>query len=263
MRLEDYDVSQRGATFHGHDFEGALFDDCLMPNARFKNVDFRGARMRGSLFVDVELTGEVQGLTVNGVDVTAYVEAELDRRDPERVKMRPSDAAGFREAWDIVERRWAETVARARRLDPEALHERIDGEWSFVETLRHLVFATDSWVRRVILGEPSPYSPLDLPHEDMGNQPGVPNDKDARPSLDEVLALRRDRMASVRQVVDELTDERLTEQTVAVDAPGYPAPQPYPVADVLLTVLNEEWMHRLYAERDLAVLEARRRPTAT
>ena len=257
MRIEDYDTTHRGATLHGHDFEGALFDDCLMPQARFKNVDFRGARMRGSLFIDVELTGEVQHLTVNGVDVTDYVEAELDRRDPERVKMRPTDPAGFREAWDVVEHRWDETVERARRLDPEALHERDDGAWSFVETLRHLVFATDSWVRRVILGDPSPYSPLDLPHEDMGDQPGVPNDTDARPSLDEVLELRRDRMASMRQVVDDLTDERLAEQTVPVDAPGYPRPQPDPVADVLLTVLNEEWMHRQYAERDLAILESR------
>ena len=257
MRLEDYDRTHQGATFHGHDMEGALFDDCLMPQARFKNVDFRGARMRGSLFIDVEISGEVENLTVNGVDVTAYVEAELDRRDPERAKLRPSDPAGFREAWDIVERRWAETVERARRLDPELLHERVDGEWSFVQTLRHLVFATDCWVRRALLGDPWPYSPLGLPHEDMDHHTGVPNDTEARPPLEEVLDLRRDRMASVRQVVDQLTDEQLRGHSTPVDAPGYPRPQAYPVAEVLRTVLNEEWMHRTYAERDLSLLESR------
>ncbi|WP_204306594.1 DinB family protein, partial [Klebsiella pneumoniae] len=46
----------------------------------------------------------------------------------------------------MVERRWAETVERARRLDPGLLHESVDGEWSFIHTLRHLAFATDTWV---------------------------------------------------------------------------------------------------------------------
>ena len=35
--------------------------------------------------------------------------------------MRPEDADGFRTAWPIIERRWAETVERARRLPPELL----------------------------------------------------------------------------------------------------------------------------------------------
>ena len=102
-------------------------------------------------------------LRINGVDVVPLVEAELDRRYPDRAKMRPADAAGFREAWDILERLWQQTVGRARRMAPELLHERVDGEWSFIETLRHLVFATDAWVNRAHPGEPSPWDPLDLP----------------------------------------------------------------------------------------------------
>ena len=58
--------------------------------------------------------------------------------------MRPTTPAGFREGWDVVERLWAGTVERARRLPPDQLHESVDGEWSFIETLRHLVFATDA-----------------------------------------------------------------------------------------------------------------------
>ncbi|HEY6935282.1 MAG TPA: DinB family protein [Marmoricola sp.] len=246
-------------TLHGYDLEGITLDDCLMQRARLKNVDLSGVRIRGSMLVDVEIDGEIQNLIVNGVDVAPLVEAELDRRDPERTKMHPTDAAGFREAWDIIERRWAETVERARDLDAEQLHERVDGEWSFIETLRHLVFATDAWVRRALLGDPSPYSPLDLPHEDMAAAPGVvPNDADARPTLEEMLELRRDRMASMRRVVDELTDEQLAGHTTVVEGPGYPSPRSFPVAGVLETILNEEWMHRQYAERDLAVLERRK-----
>src|SRR5688500_11662589 len=156
--------------------------------------------MTGVEMCDVQIDGEFKNLLINGVDVAPLVEAELDRRDPDRPKMRPTDPAGFREAWDIVERLWGGTVDRASRLDPQLLHESVDGEWSFVETLRHLVFATDAWVRRAILGDPSPWDPLDLPWDGMPDTPGVPRDRAVRPSLDTVLALRRDRMSTVRDV---------------------------------------------------------------
>jgi hypothetical protein len=45
-------------------------------------------------------------------------------------------------------------VDRARRLRPELLHESVGGEWSFIETLRHLVFATDSWISGRSLATP-------------------------------------------------------------------------------------------------------------
>ena len=258
--MSDYDDSRRGEVFRRLDLSGAVFDDTYLTGARFKNVDLRRAVIRGSMLLDVEISGEVERLTVNGVDVTGFVEAELDRRDPDRTRMHPTDPAGFREAWDVLERRWSETVDRARRLeavDPELLHERVDGEWSFIETLRHLVFATDAWIRRALLGDPAPWSPLDLPHDDMGDIPSVPRDHDARPSLDELLELRRDRMATMREVVDGLTDEQLAGVTTPVTDPGYPEPEAYPVQRVVGCIVNEEWHHHAYATRDLAVLEAR------
>ena len=39
--------------------------------------------------------------------------------------------------------------------------------------------------------------------------------------------------------------------------PGWPRPRSYPVRECLLCILNEEWEHRLYAERDLDALRAR------
>jgi len=148
-------------------------------------------------------------------------------------------------------------VERAGRLDPSLRDESVDGEWSFIETLRHLVFATDAWIRRAILGDPSPWDPLDLPWDEMPDTPGVPRDRDVRPSLDQVLELRRDRMATVREVIDGLTDESLQSKTKPVEGRGWPEPRSYPVRECLLVILNEEWEHRLYAERDLDVLEAR------
>ena len=85
--------------------------------------------------------------------------------------MCPRDTVGFHEAWDVVGRLWDGTVERARRLSPQLLHESVGGEWSFIETLRHLVFATDSWIRRAILGDPSPWDPLDLPWDEMPDTP--------------------------------------------------------------------------------------------
>src|SRR3954469_19125238 len=121
--------------------------------AEFVNRDLRGAHLRHVDLSDAVIEGDVEGLVINGVEVAPLIDAELDRRDPERAKMRPTDPDGFRTAWSIVERRWDETVARARRLPPERLHESVAGEWSFIETLRHLAFATDAWVRRAILGD--------------------------------------------------------------------------------------------------------------
>ncbi len=95
----------------------------------------------------------------------------------------------------------------------------MNGEWSFIQTLRHLVFATDAWIRRVMLGDPRPWDPLDLPFDQMKDEPGVPRDRDACPSLDEVLALRKDRMTTMRQVLDDLTDETLTSRTAPVTEP--------------------------------------------
>jgi hypothetical protein len=241
------DVTLRGAQFRGVD----------LTNARFRIVDLTGVTVSGAALVDVDLSGEIQNLRVNGVDVVPLVEAELNRRYPDRAKMRPTDADGFREAWDILERLWRQTVERARGIPPRLLHERVDGEWSFIETQRHLVFATDAWVKRAILGEPSPWDPLDLPHDEMPDEPSIPRDRDVRPSLDEVLAVRADRMATVRRLVADLTDERLAAMTEPVTEPGYPRPESFVVRRCLEAVLSEEWEHRLYAERDLDALDAR------
>jgi len=246
-----------GSVFEDVNLAGARFRLADLAGADFREVDLTGASIRGALLVNMDLSGEISNLRVNGVDVVPFVEAERDRRYPARPKMRPADADGFREAWDILDRLWQQTVARARGMAPELLHERVDGEWSFIETLRHLVFATDAWVKRAILGEPSPWDPLDLPHDEMPDEASVPRDRDARPSLDEVLALRADRMTAVRHVLADLTDEKLAGMTEPVTEPGYPEQESFAVRRCLQAILNEEWLHRLYAERDLDVLDSR------
>jgi hypothetical protein len=249
----------RGSRFERVDLSGSRFWASDLNGARFRGVERHGVVMRGVELADVDISGELRNVTVNGVDIVPLVEAELDRRYPTRAKMRPTDPSGFREAWDIVTGLWDGTVERARGLDPQLLHESVAGEWSFIETLRHLAFATDCWIRRALLGDPAPWDALDLPWDEMPDTPGVPRDREARPSLDEVLKLRRDRMTTVREVVDDLTDVSLAGHTEPVEGPGWPEPRSYAVRECLLVILHEEWEHRLYAERDLDVLEARAR----
>ena len=247
----------RGTRFENADLHDARFTMVDLTGATFRAVGFHQVVMRGVEITHSTIDGEIEDLVINGVDVAPLIEAELDRRYPDRPLFRPTTTDGFRHAWDLNERLWATTVERARRLPPERLHESVAEEWSFIETLRHLAFASQSWVGRAVLGDPTPWHPLSLPWDEMRPRPGVPRDRDARPSLDEALALRLAAMALVRTVVDGLTDEQLDVEGAPLVGPGWPDEgDSFTVRRCLRVVLNEEWEHRRYAERDLAVLEA-------
>lgn len=245
-----------GSTFDWTDLSGSTFRAASLSDVTIRGTDLHRVRMSGVELWDVDIDGEIEGLRINGVDVTAYVASELARRHPDLARMQPDDVAGFREAWQILERLWDETVERARRLRPEQLHEQVRGEWSFVETLRHLSFAIASWVDRAINGEAAPWHPLDLPWDEAPADRGFPRDRTARPSLDEVLALRRTRQGAVRRVLADLTDEQLAAPASPPDDDGWPPKRDFTVKDCLRIVLNEEWWHRIYAERDLTALES-------
>jgi uncharacterized damage-inducible protein DinB len=236
----------RGATFMVRDLAGARFVDC----------DLTGVKIVDAAVVGVDISGWVEGLVVNGVDVTAYVESELDRRHPERVQLREIESAdGFRAMWDTVEQIWAETTARAELLPEAARNQSVDGEWSFNQTLRHLVFITDSWVSRTILDEERPFHPLGLPQTayDPKDAAALGIDVTAEPTYAEVLAARQDRMALVRRVVDGLQDADLGRACDRSPAPGYPE-EPRPVWECLSVVMEEEVEHHRFAVRDLALL---------
>lgn len=238
----------RGASFTGADLSGATFRDCDLHNVKI--VD--------SWLVDLNISGVVGNLRVNDVDVTGFVNAELDRQHPERVQLREVRTAGdYRAMWDTIERLWSETVARAGRLPEPARHQRVDGEWSFVETLRHLVFATDAWAGSCILDKPAPYHPLGLTHSSHppagAAELGI--DLTARPSFDEVMLARADRLSLVRGIVEGLTEAELDRVCQRPPAPGYPD-ETRTVGRCLRVIMNEECEHRRYAVRDLAVLEA-------
>ena len=246
-------VNLSGSRFREVHLTEALLHDVDLSGTRVRAAYLDGVRMTGVEVPDLEIYGELGRLVVNGVDVVPLVEAELNRRMPERAQMSPTDVAGLREAFATLDRLWAGTVEKARALPPEALHEQVDEEWSFIETLRHLGFAHACWVGGVVLADRSPWHPLDLPWDEAPVVDGVPWDRDVRPSLDEVLELRAQRRATVRAVLDGLDDAGLRRE-VGSATPFLTDAEHLDVAQCLKVVINEEWEHRLYAERDLTVL---------
>lgn len=239
----------RGASFEVKDLAGARFVDC----------DLTGVRVVDACLVDVDMSGYVSNLVVNGVDVTGFVAAELDRRHPERVQLRQLRTADdFRAMWATLERVWSDTVARAERLPEAARHVRVHGEWSFVETLRHLVYIADSWASRTVLDEPMPFHRLGLPQTAYApaDAAALGMDLGARPSYAEVLEVRAGRGALVRKIVEALADAELGRLCARSPAPGYPDEE-RSVGECLAVVMEEEVEHHRYAVRDLAVLEAR------
>ncbi len=97
------------------------------------------------------------------------------------------------------------------KLPATALTEQVNEEWSYDQTLRHLVFITDAWASRTVLDEPMPYHPIGLPQSwypaDDAAALGI--DLTARPGYADILAARADRMSVMRKIVAGLTDAGL------------------------------------------------------
>lgn len=142
----------------GPSFSGDRIEDADFSGARLHAPNFEGAKITDAWFTGADISGDLEGLRLNGVEVAPLVLAELERRFPGRAKLRAPDPEGLAEAWAMIEEIWEVTVARARTLPPESLFDRVDDEWSFVETLRHLVLATDCWLRRMVKGIGRPYT---------------------------------------------------------------------------------------------------------
>ncbi len=234
----------------------ARFEDQDLTDAEFRECDLTRARLMGVVMRDAVIDGLVTNLVVNGVEVTAYVEAELDRRHPVRLLIRSDDPADLREAHRQLQADWAATVERIRRMPPGTESQRVRGEWSAVETLRHLVFVHDSWFRRCCLGSTEPFTAIGLA-PDVPDEHGRGLDRAASPSLDEVLAVRDQQATELEQWLTTVTAEQLAAPAPVPAGPGWP---PYArgrsVLQCLHTVLNEEWAHHGFCVRDLHLLEA-------
>ena len=239
-----------------------------LQGAEFVNADLRGARFRGSdlsgvVMRAVDVSGgnidapwlfEGESFVVNGVDVIPFVEAELNRRFPGRADRHAGDPAGLRAAWTALERTWAATLERVAAMPAGTVDVSVGGEWSFAQTLRHLVMATDTWLRRAIQAVEQPYDPLGQPNSSAANDGfDMSSFRAVTPSYAEVLEVRAGRVAMVSDFLATVTADLLAETRTNPWAPDHPET----VRSCLHTIFDEEWEHHRYAVRDLDAIEAK------
>jgi hypothetical protein len=279
------------STFEQVDLSGARFRKVQLNGARFRMVDLSGAVLRDVSLAGATIDGsEIDGLRIDGVEVGPLIEAELDRRYPGRALRRATDPAGFRAAWAAIGDSWAAAYDRAAALPAGSVDVSVEGEWSFAQTLRHLVYATDGWLGAVLAdrrddqetgtgladrrddqetgavladgqparGEALRFHPWGVPFSELaefldGPVTDLGIDPDATPSYPEVLELRADRVARVRDYLAEVTPERLAEE---VEGPVWERGQRLSVQRCLRVILNEECEHLRFAERDLDAIAA-------
>lgn len=229
------------------DLAGSVFWGADLSGARFRDVNLTDVRISHAWLVNVDIDAMVDRVVINGVDVTSYVN-ERDPWYPVRAMLRPSTPEDMRATSAALEGEWAKTIARAQALPETALHESVNDEFSFVQTLRHLVFAMDKWFTVPVLGDS--FDPIGMPNSgsvDFG-WPGL--DYDLNPSVPEALAVRADRATRFRDYLGSVAATDLT-RPIEVLENGM-----VPLQEGIYTVFEEEFWHNRYALRDLALLEA-------
>jgi hypothetical protein len=191
---------------------------------------------------------------INGVEVSSYVEAELDRRDPVRRLIRSADPIELLQGFRELQAAWSATLERLRGMPAASEHQRVGGEWSAVETLRHLVYVHDCWFVRCCLGSTGPPTAFGMVSDYvLEHEQGL--DREAAPSLDEVLDVRHGQNAELDRWLSTITAEELSTPAPVPEGSGWP---PYArgksVLECVHVVLHEEWAHHGFSVRDIALL---------
>ncbi|HVG84553.1 MAG TPA: DinB family protein [Vicinamibacterales bacterium] len=238
----------------------ARYVDEDLRGVEFRECDLSGARLVGVVMRGAVIDGLVTDLVVNGVEVGAYVEAELDRRHPVRPLIRSETIADLARAARALHADWAATIARIRRT-PGIERAAVNAEWSAIETLRHLVFVHDSWFRRCGLGSTDLFTPMGLGPDAELYRGAHGLDLTADPDLDEVVAARSAQATELEAWLDGASPEQLAAPAPVPDDDVWP---PYArgrtVRQCLGTVLNETFEHHRFCVRDLDLIDARDRP---
>lgn len=244
-------------TIEGADLRGADIRHTDMSGASFREVVLNGVRMRGVELAGADIDGYIYGLRINGVEVEPLIEAELNKRYPERALLRDRSISGLRAALDAFDRMWEATYERVASMPPDTVDVSVDEEWSFAQTLRHLVFCTDGWLRWGAQGSRTDvFWQAGMPHTGFAaDAPGIGVDPEAAPSYDEVLEVRRGRVQEVRDFLDAITPEQAS--SPAEPPPWMDQSEPFVVAQCVWVVLTEEWHHHSYATRDLDLIDTR------
>ena len=234
------------------DFEGVRFFRASFKGATMRSCDLSGVTMRSADVDGLDIDGQdllFGSLFVNGVDVVPFVDAELNRQFPGRELQNAQTPEGLRDGWVAVQAAWATTVADT---SPEMVDAHVDDEWSLAQTLRHLVLATDAWLRGGIMGIEQPFHEIG---QIFTSAPETGFDmsifRAEAPTFAEILEVRAERQQMVTDFLAGATPELLAEERNNPWGGGDWHPT---VGDCVRVILEEEWAHLRYIRRDLAVL---------
>ena len=239
-----------GEEFEDRDLSESIFWGVNLQRSTFRDADLGGSTFFHVFMRNVTIDGIVERLVVNGVDVTDYV-AENDRWHPLRTMLEPNTESECRAAWELLSSEWSQLLERVTHMNSDDLFVSVGGEWSFRDTLRHLVFVRDKWFAWPILGRPN-FTSLGLPNtgsRDFG-WPGL--DLEADPSVEDVLALRSAQNSEFVEWLSTADFSMLPAESEVLENGTVPTVM------CLHAVLEEEFEHLRYATRDLEVVSARR-----
>jgi hypothetical protein len=234
------------------EFEGATFVKASFKGATLRFSDVSGVTMRSVDVDGLDIDSHdlaFGSLFVNGVDVVPLVDAELNRQFPGRELQKSQTPEGLREGWLAVQAAWQTTVDDT---PPHKVDAHVEHEWSLAQTLRHLVLATDAWLRGGILQVQQPFheaGQIFTGAAEMGFDMSI--FRADLPTYEEILAVRAERQQMVTDFLATATPELLAEQR---DNPWGGGDWHPSVGDCLRVILEEEWAHLRYIRRDLALL---------
>lgn len=237
--------------FGTKEFDGATFVRASFKGATLRFSDVSGVTMRGVDVDGLDIDSHdlfFGSLIVNGVDVVPLVDAELNRLFPGRELQKAQTPEGLREGWAAVQSAWQATVVDT---PPDLVDAHVADEWSLAQTLRHLILATDAWLRGGILRIPQPFHEIGqifTGAAEMGFDMSI--FRVDPPSYEEILAVRADRQRQVTDFLATVTAEVLAEER---EDPWGGDWRPS-VGDCIRVILEEEWAHLRYIRRDLALL---------
>ena len=245
-----HDTSLSGSTFHHVSMVGVRIEDATLERLHVREADLEGAVMDGVNLTGATITGDIGGLTINEVEIEPLVEAELNRRHPERPLLQADDAETMRRGWAWLVDAWAGTTAEALAHPESSLRLEVDGEWSFLQTLRHLVFATDCWFGVGVLGRTA-YHPMGLAGTWFDPASGG-LDYERAWTVEEILAVRAERVAEVGAWLGSADDAALDARFTSPAEMPWPDPRERSARQCLHVILEEEWWHRRFMLRDMA-----------
>jgi hypothetical protein len=244
QRFEHCDMA--GSVFHDVNLCGAMFEDVNLAGATIRNANLEGFRIEDA---------NIEGLSVFGFRVDELIEAELDRRDPEqaRLKMRdPYDVEAVCEVMARLEELRAAFRQRLRATGAGLLAARPNAdEWSALENVRHLLFAEDLYLNRLILQNDKPWNRLGLLPDFLRSRAGYEG-VGCEPSddLETVLAAWDAVHADMRAFLVDLTPEKLHSPARNLDGELTKT-----VGEILQGLARHDLEHIRQAEAALATLE--------